>query len=67
MGPEIKIIALAVENDGTLLQVDTGQGRMFIPMRDIYKELNNYAQRNHEARLIEMGFEKDGENTNLLN
>jgi len=62
MGEEIKIIDVQAENYGTLIQVDfkssTEQGRLFIPTRDIYKALNNFAVRLEEAEMIKMGAEK---------
>lgn len=58
MGEEIKITDVQVENQGTLIQVDTDKGRLFVPTRAIFKALNNYHVRANEQALIEMGFEK---------
>jgi hypothetical protein len=67
MGEEVKIIAVQAENDGTLIQVDfyvNGRGdRMFLPIRDVFKALNNYAYLKLDKTMLDMGFElEDPEN-----
>lgn len=62
MGEEIKIIDIQSENNGTLIQVDfkssVEQGRLFIPIRDIFKALNNYLYLDEEKDMLAMGMEK---------
>lgn len=62
MGEDFKIKAVEIVNCGTSLQVDfrgeTTGGRMFIPMRDVYKALNNEAQYAFEEMCLDMGMEK---------
>lgn len=62
MGENFEIKAVEVVNAGTSLQVDfsgeTSGGRMFIPMRGIYKALNNEAQYAFERMCLDMGMEK---------
>lgn len=62
MGEDIKIIGLEIENNGTLVQIDfkgtEANGRIFVPMRDILKALNNYLYTQDELSMEKMGFEK---------
>lgn len=71
MGDNIIIQDVQIENDGTLLQVDTDKGRMFIEMKLVYKALNNYAYLKYDESLKSMGFELEDpenyKNPNLIN
>ncbi len=70
MGEDINIKAVEAENNGTLIQVDTDKGRMFIEIRDIFRALNNYLYLQHDEALKTMGFELEDpenyKNPNLL-
>lgn len=62
MGESFDILRVDAANNGTLLQIDfrgeTTQGRMFVPMRDVFKALNNYLQCANERDMIATGWEK---------
>lgn len=62
MGDEIKIQDVQAENGGTLIQVDTDKGRMFIETRAIFKALNNFIQTAYEKEMLKMGYEKEDPN-----
>lgn len=69
MGEEIKVTAVEVENDGTLIQIDCSKGRLFVEVADIFIALNNYAYRKHDQECIKIGMEKidsDAPNPNEL-
>lgn len=71
MGEEIIIKDVQVENQGTLLQVDTDKGRLFIKMRDVYKALNNHAYLLNDEYMLSNGWELEDPdnyiNPNLIN
>lgn len=62
MGEHFDIKAVEAIDCGALIQVDfrgeTTGGRMFIPIRDIFKALNNRIQTDYEEGMVAMGFEK---------
>lgn len=66
MGEHFEIKAVEAIDCGALIQVDfrgeTTGGRMFIPIRDIFKALNNRIMTDYEEGLVEMGFKKDDTN-----
>lgn len=74
MGKEIKIIDVQAENGGTLIQVDfateDSSARMFIPIKDILRALNNYLQLAQDDVMLKQGFELEDpenyKNPNLL-
>lgn len=63
MGEHFEIKAVEAVDCGALIQVDfrgdTTGGRMFIPIRDVLKALNNRIMTDYEEGMIAMGFEKE--------
>lgn len=57
MGEEIKIKSVEAENGGTLIQVDTDKGRLFIKTRDIFRALNNYIYLKFDDEMLKNGAE----------
>jgi hypothetical protein len=59
MGDEVIITQVVAENWGTLIQIDfevnNKKDRMFLPIRDVFKALNNYLQENSVKEEIKMG------------
>ena len=66
MGENFEIRAVEAVDCGALIQVDfrgeTTGGRMFIPIRDVLKALNNRIMTDYEEGMKEMGFEKEDPN-----
>jgi len=62
MGEHFEIKAIEAIDCGALIQVDfrgeTTGGRMFIPIRDVLKALNNRIMTDYEEGMKEMGMEK---------
>lgn len=58
MGDLIKIESVEIENNGTLIQIDTDKGRLFIDTNSILMKLNNFLYQENERALLEAGFEK---------
>jgi len=72
MGENFEIKAVESVNEGTLIQIDfkgeTTGGRMFLPIRDVFKALNNYLQTAHEHALVHTyGFTKEDPDAPVAN
>lgn len=66
MGENFEIKAIEAIDCGALIQVDfrgeTTGGRMFIPIRDVLKALNNRIMTDYEEGMKAMGMEKEDPN-----
>lgn len=58
MGEEIKVFDVQAENGGTIIQIDTDKGRLFVETYKVMLALNNYIYAAHDKSLQDQGFER---------
>ncbi len=57
MGEDIIVHRVEAENGGTLIQLDTSAGRLFVEVSEIFRALNNYLYTADDERAIKNGAE----------